>query len=349
MDNSSPYQDSFNSGVIEPDLEEFDYTVTIVSEDPRYPLQLETGPSQRDYNIDNGSPVFNGNSYPGFASFAPATVTAFPSATSMLNALNDLHLDTQDLQPSYNSTVVDQYDERDFLRPPTSPYYDLSPPTPYDGSEPFSASTEGEYPPSPSIFSDAAGSGHIGRGRSRSLSSPYHSAWRARSSSASRFTGPIGRGSGKNRESSVVSDNSSLEHINPLFLSSPVLTPTTPSLCSPTLYTSSLNGSVSSLVPSDSGREDEKAKYRANVATEKTQAASKKRRKKDPTFFCQELGCNQGFTAKHNLINHENSHKGFRPFVCVYCNDTFVTKSVMKRHAKKCPEKKAKAKANYNL
>ncbi|KAF9052558.1 hypothetical protein BDP27DRAFT_1345286 [Rhodocollybia butyracea] len=332
MDRST-YQNSFSSDILASDLEEFDYTVTIELDDSGYSPQLEDGPSERNYNMgENHSMAFKDNSYPNFdPNFASLSLAAFPPENSMLDALNGLRLDTQDL-PFYNPRPID--------------HYHSSPSTSYASSgPPFSASTEGKYPPSPSIFSDAAGSGHIGRGRSRSLSSPYLSAWRARSSSASSFTPPIGRGSGKNRESSVVSDNSSLEHINPLFLSSPVLTPTTPSLCSPTLYTSSLNGSVSSLVPSDSGREDEKAKYRANVATEKTRAASKKRRKKDPTFFCQEPGCNQGFTAKHNLTNHENSHKGIRLFACNHCNDTFITRSVMKRHAKKCPEKKAKAKA----
>ncbi|KAJ7814182.1 hypothetical protein B0H13DRAFT_461703 [Mycena leptocephala] len=58
------------------------------------------------------------------------------------------------------------------------------------------------------------------------------------------------------------------------------------------------------------------------------------RRKKEVQFYCKY--CSAGFTAKHNLRNHLNSHEGKRPHVCVSCSVSFTTRGVRRRHEKTC-------------
>ncbi|EEB93265.1 hypothetical protein MPER_08106 [Moniliophthora perniciosa FA553] len=61
------------------------------------------------------------------------------------------------------------------------------------------------------------------------------------------------------------------------------------------------------------------------------------KRRKDPTYFCQEDGCGKGFTAKHNLGYHTRGfHKGERPYLCGKCHKTFINLNDLKRHEKKC-------------
>ncbi|KAJ7888831.1 hypothetical protein B0H13DRAFT_2041888 [Mycena leptocephala] len=62
--------------------------------------------------------------------------------------------------------------------------------------------------------------------------------------------------------------------------------------------------------------------------------AANLRRKKDVQFYCKY--CSAGFTAKHNLRNHLNSHEGKRPHACVLCNASFTTRGVRRRHEKTC-------------
>ncbi|KAE9406737.1 hypothetical protein BT96DRAFT_987286 [Gymnopus androsaceus JB14] len=51
------------------------------------------------------------------------------------------------------------------------------------------------------------------------------------------------------------------------------------------------------------------------VATSSVQAAADKKRKKVASFRCS--FCSASLTAKHNLIHHENSHKGLKQFPSV--------------------------------
>ncbi|KAH8822835.1 hypothetical protein DL96DRAFT_1819533 [Flagelloscypha sp. PMI_526] len=46
--------------------------------------------------------------------------------------------------------------------------------------------------------------------------------------------------------------------------------------------------------------------------------------------------CERGFTTKHNLTNHVNSHHGTLRYTCDLCTRQFTTKVVMERHKKKC-------------
>ncbi|KAJ3710266.1 hypothetical protein C8R42DRAFT_379624 [Lentinula raphanica] len=74
------------------------------------------------------------------------------------------------------------------------------------------------------------------------------------------------------------------------------------------------------------------------VATPKVLAASRRRRgqiKQGIELLDCEL-CGETFTAKHNLINHRNSHYGKKPFSCDWCARSFGTKHVLKRHQKRC-------------
>ncbi|KAJ3735199.1 hypothetical protein DFJ43DRAFT_33976 [Lentinula guzmanii] len=80
---------------------------------------------------------------------------------------------------------------------------------------------------------------------------------------------------------------------------------------------------------------------RNQVATEKVLAASQRRRtqarpvKRVPPCHL----CGATFTAKHNLINHHNSHYGKRPYPCIpQCGRSFGTKHVLRRHQKTCQE-----------
>ncbi|KAF9018188.1 hypothetical protein BDZ89DRAFT_1074121 [Hymenopellis radicata] len=74
-------------------------------------------------------------------------------------------------------------------------------------------------------------------------------------------------------------------------------------------------------------------RFRKNVASEAVKKASADRRKHAAPHKCEK--CGQTFTAKHNLINHGNSHAGLKPFKCKYCPGTFGTSGVLARHVKK--------------
>ncbi|KAJ6512913.1 hypothetical protein C8R45DRAFT_329308 [Mycena sanguinolenta] len=74
--------------------------------------------------------------------------------------------------------------------------------------------------------------------------------------------------------------------------------------------------------------------FRPIVSTEAHRRASAARRKNTPRFFC-EL-CGAGFTAKHNLQNHMNSHNSIKDFACPSCGRGFTTKHVLSRHQRKC-------------
>ncbi|KAJ8072181.1 hypothetical protein PM082_015739 [Marasmius tenuissimus] len=78
------------------------------------------------------------------------------------------------------------------------------------------------------------------------------------------------------------------------------------------------------------------SRIRPVVASASVAAASQARRKKEPIFICSVAGCNQRFTAKHNLKNHVNAHSGIRPFACSFCAKEFTTKHVLNRHEKTC-------------
>jgi len=118
-------------------------------------------------------------------------------------------------------------------------------------------------------------------------------------------------------------DQSRSNSVDPQLLSSPAH-----SSPGSTLY-SSQNGSSSSFASS------EPIDWHAQVASEKTKMASQKRRKKVAKFFCDVPGCHGSFTAKHNLLNHSNSHQGTRNFECP-CKQKFTTRAVLKRHLKTC-------------
>jgi hypothetical protein len=168
------------------------------------------------------------------------------------------------------------------------------------------------------------------RGRPRSLTAP--SIWRSRSPSAasSISEGYLSLDDDhfrRSRASSVISDTSS---IDPQLLSSP--TSTTQSSSESNLY-SSQNGSSSSFISPDPQAGFE-TPWNSQVATDKTKLASIRRRKKAARFFCHVLGCDQSFTAKHNLLNHLNSHRGARNFECPFCGNKFGTKTVLRRHLK---------------
>jgi hypothetical protein len=92
--------------------------------------------------------------------------------------------------------------------------------------------------------------------------------------------------------------------------------------------------------------------------------ASRRRRTKEASYFCEWPGCIAGFTARHNLesrlcsvfiqpqihqyfVDHIKSHQGIREFVCTACRNRFGTRHVLTRHMKKCgsPKKKGPARA----
>ncbi|KAJ4479196.1 hypothetical protein J3R30DRAFT_2730982 [Lentinula aciculospora] len=80
---------------------------------------------------------------------------------------------------------------------------------------------------------------------------------------------------------------------------------------------------------------------KAQVATERVLAASRKRRgqiKPGAKLLDCHL-CGGTFTARHNLTNHINSHYGTRPYICIpQCGRAFGTNHVLKRHKKNCQE-----------
>ncbi|KJA26195.1 hypothetical protein HYPSUDRAFT_304520 [Hypholoma sublateritium FD-334 SS-4] len=68
------------------------------------------------------------------------------------------------------------------------------------------------------------------------------------------------------------------------------------------------------------------------VGTSATWRASERRRKTEPSFFCDL--CETGFTRKNGLINHYRSHLGIADKNCIYCGRGFTTS--LTRHMKKC-------------
>ncbi|KAJ7649739.1 hypothetical protein FB45DRAFT_731160 [Roridomyces roridus] len=75
--------------------------------------------------------------------------------------------------------------------------------------------------------------------------------------------------------------------------------------------------------------------FKAEVASNKIKQASNARRINVATFSCPVPTCSSTFTARHNLINHINSHNKHRPYRCL-CGMTFTTQGVLNRHKKKC-------------
>ncbi|KAJ7240810.1 hypothetical protein C8J57DRAFT_97939 [Mycena rebaudengoi] len=64
-------------------------------------------------------------------------------------------------------------------------------------------------------------------------------------------------------------------------------------------------------------------------------AASNARRTNVATFECHFPNCTSTFTARHNLMNHINSHNKCRPHACL-CGLSFTTQGVLNRHKKRC-------------
>ncbi|KAJ7592780.1 hypothetical protein C8J56DRAFT_713359, partial [Mycena floridula] len=73
---------------------------------------------------------------------------------------------------------------------------------------------------------------------------------------------------------------------------------------------------------------------RPKVGSEAIEKASGNRRTKPANFKCSLAGCFATFTAKHNLQNHINSHKGIRAYHCPQCHRGFGTSHVLTRHKK---------------
>ncbi|EIN09951.1 hypothetical protein PUNSTDRAFT_44165 [Punctularia strigosozonata HHB-11173 SS5] len=74
--------------------------------------------------------------------------------------------------------------------------------------------------------------------------------------------------------------------------------------------------------------------HREVVATPAVALASQSRRKRQAIFKCSI--CPSEFTKKINLEGHERSHRGDKPFKCVYhpCEKGFARESDLKRHMK---------------
>ncbi|KAJ8088494.1 hypothetical protein PM082_022567 [Marasmius tenuissimus] len=81
--------------------------------------------------------------------------------------------------------------------------------------------------------------------------------------------------------------------------------------------------------------------FRPVVASDEVVHASKSRRTTTgPRFKCDMDGCNADFTAKHNLKNHINAHKGVKNYVCTFCDRKYTTSHVLNRHKKTCKQGK---------
>ncbi|ESK87229.1 zinc finger protein 133 [Moniliophthora roreri MCA 2997] len=76
-----------------------------------------------------------------------------------------------------------------------------------------------------------------------------------------------------------------------------------------------------------------------------TQAAAQAPESSSKRYFCTVPGCGKGYTQRHNLNYHLNSHKGLKPYVCQECEKGFGSKSDLRRHrkAKTLPCGKSKA------
>ncbi|KAJ7679169.1 hypothetical protein DFH06DRAFT_1465343 [Mycena polygramma] len=79
--------------------------------------------------------------------------------------------------------------------------------------------------------------------------------------------------------------------------------------------------------------------FKAEVASKKIRQASTKRRMNEAAFACPLPSCSSTFTARHNLINHINSHNKHRPYRCSLCTMAFTTQGVLNRHLKRCSNK----------
>ncbi|KAJ7019642.1 hypothetical protein C8F04DRAFT_329535 [Mycena alexandri] len=77
------------------------------------------------------------------------------------------------------------------------------------------------------------------------------------------------------------------------------------------------------------------ASFKSEVASKKIKQASSKRRLNVAAFECPLETCTSTFTARHNLINHINSHNKYRPHRCM-CGLSFTTQGVLNRHKKRC-------------
>ncbi|KAF7332425.1 C2H2-type domain-containing protein [Mycena kentingensis (nom. inval.)] len=75
--------------------------------------------------------------------------------------------------------------------------------------------------------------------------------------------------------------------------------------------------------------------FKAEVASKKIRQASNARRLNAAAFACPLPTCSSTFTARHNLINHINSHNKHRPHKCP-CGMAFTTQGVLNRHKKRC-------------
>ncbi|KAJ7707309.1 hypothetical protein B0H17DRAFT_879735, partial [Mycena rosella] len=73
--------------------------------------------------------------------------------------------------------------------------------------------------------------------------------------------------------------------------------------------------------------------FKPHVASKKIRQASDARRTNAASFSCPLEGCPSTFTARHNLINHINSHNKYRPHRCM-CGMSFTTQGVLNRHKK---------------
>lgn len=99
-----------------------------------------------------------------------------------------------------------------------------------------------------------------------------------------------------------------------------------------------------------SGFDGRTAPFKERVASPSVQGIAHEKRKKDATFFCS--FCPDTFTAKHNLtsecfkkifpipidwcsLDHENSHKGLKPFRCSFCGSEFGHSRSKTRHENK--------------
>ncbi|KAJ6560160.1 hypothetical protein B0H19DRAFT_109688 [Mycena capillaripes] len=67
----------------------------------------------------------------------------------------------------------------------------------------------------------------------------------------------------------------------------------------------------------------------------KIRQTSSKTRINEASFKCPLGTCTSTFTARHNLLNHINSHNKYRPHRCM-CGMSFTTQGVLNRHRKRC-------------
>ncbi|KAJ7180204.1 hypothetical protein C8R43DRAFT_846641, partial [Mycena crocata] len=81
------------------------------------------------------------------------------------------------------------------------------------------------------------------------------------------------------------------------------------------------------------------AAFKPEVASKKIRQASSARRINIAAFVCPLATCSSTFTARHNLVNHINSHNKHRPHRCL-CGMSFTTQGVLNRHKKRCGSRK---------